>query len=46
MGQLPEPTKSLLITVMGVVVLTPDSLLVRLVAADTWSLLFWRGLSQ
>ena len=30
-------------TVVGVLVLTPDALLVRLVEADHWTLLFWRG---
>ena len=36
--------KGLLITVMGVLVISPDALLIRLVAADTWTLAFWRGL--
>ncbi|MCB2101752.1 MAG: DMT family transporter [Rhodobacterales bacterium] len=36
--------KGLAITTLGVLVLTPDSLLVRLISADTWTLLFWRGL--
>lgn len=30
-------------TVVGVLVLTPDALLVRLVETDHWTLLFWRG---
>jgi drug/metabolite transporter (DMT)-like permease len=29
---------------VGVVVLSPDSLLVRLIETDVWTLLFWRGL--
>lgn len=29
---------------MGVLCLTPDSLLVRLIDTDPWTLLFWRGL--
>ncbi len=33
-----------LLTALGVLVLTPDGLLVRLIEADTWTLLFWRGL--
>lgn len=32
------------LTLLGVVVLSPDALLVRLVSADPWTLLFWRGL--
>ena len=42
MDRLPTRVKGLLITGAGVLVLTPDSLLVRLVAADQWTLLFWR----
>ncbi len=37
-------TKGLLITIGGVLVLTPDSLLIRLVDADVWTVTFWRGL--
>ncbi len=33
-----------LLTALGVLVLTPDGLLVRLITADTWTVLFWRGL--
>ena len=33
----------LLITCAGVLILTPDSLLVRLIALDPWTLSFWRG---
>ena len=36
--------KGLLITVLGVFILSPDALLVRLVSSDTWTILFWRGL--
>lgn len=36
--------KGLLITGAGVLVITPDALLVRLIAADLWTVLFWRGL--
>ena len=36
--------KGLIITLAGVVVLTPDGLLIRLVSTDQWTLLFWRGL--
>ena len=34
----------LLVTAAGVIVLSPDGLLVRLIATDSASLLFWRGL--
>ena len=43
MSQLPPHAKGLLITALGVLVLTPDSLLIRLVSADAWTLTFWRG---
>jgi len=29
---------------IGVIILSPDSLLIRLVDADSWTVLFWRGL--
>jgi len=32
-----------LLTAAGVLVLTPDGLLVRLISADVWTLLAWRG---
>ena len=35
--------KGTLLTTLGVLVLTPDGLLVRLIDLDAWSLLFWRG---
>ena len=44
MGHLPDHLKGLLITTLGVLVLTPDSLLVRLIGLDSWSMVFWRGL--
>lgn len=37
--------KGILITVLGVVILSPDSVLIRLADSDSWALLFWRGLS-
>ena len=43
-SHLPTHVKGLLITGFGVLVMTPDGLLVRLVDADEWTLLFWRGL--
>lgn len=33
-----------LLTLIGVLLLTPDGLIVRLISADSWTLLFWRGL--
>ena len=36
-------TKGLLITLCGVLAITPDGLLLRLVSADDWTILFWRG---
>lgn len=32
------------LTLLGVIVVSPDALLVRLISADPWTLLFWRGL--
>ncbi len=43
MGGLPDHIKGLGITTLGVLVLTPDSLLVRLIGLDTWTMVFWRG---
>lgn len=36
--------KGLMITVSGVLIITPDSLLVRLISTNEWTILFWRGL--
>ena len=33
-----------MLALAGIVVLSPDGLLIRLVTADPWTLLFWRGL--
>jgi drug/metabolite transporter (DMT)-like permease len=35
--------KGLLLALLGVTILSFDSLLVRLIGADAWDLLFWRG---
>jgi drug/metabolite transporter (DMT)-like permease len=43
MSGQPDHIKGLGITTLGVLVLTPDSLLVRLIGLDTWSMVFWRG---
>ena len=37
-------TRGILIVILGVLILTPDGLLTTLVAADIWTMLFWRGL--
>ncbi|MBF0251328.1 MAG: DMT family transporter [Alphaproteobacteria bacterium] len=39
-----DHAKGLALGLSGILVLTPDSLLVRLIVADQWTLLFWRGL--
>ncbi len=36
--------KGLLLTALGVIILSFDALLIRLIHADSFSLLFWRGL--
>lgn len=38
--------KGVLLTALGVLVLTPDAVLIRLIQCDPWTLLFWRGLLQ
>jgi len=38
--------RGILQTMLGVLILTPDSLLVRVISTDVWTLLFWRGLLQ
>ena len=39
-----DHTKGLLITCLGVLILTPDSLLIRLTDAHFWTISFWRGI--
>ncbi|MCW8858462.1 MAG: DMT family transporter [Deltaproteobacteria bacterium] len=39
-----DHTKGLLLTFIAVLILSPDALLVRLIHADVWTLLFWRCL--
>ena len=41
---LSDYQKGLLWTSLGVLCLTPDALLVRLIECDPWTLLFWRGI--
>ena len=36
--------RGLLMTIFGVLVLTPDALMLRLIGADLWTTLFWRSL--
>ncbi len=35
--------RGLFLTVCGVLLMTPDALFIRLIDADTWSLLVWRS---
>lgn len=41
-----QHTRGLLLTVAGVLLISPDSLLIRLIAMDVWSTSIWRGLFQ
>ncbi len=41
-----DHAKGLLITALGVLFISPDTLLIRLVAMDVWTLGLWRGLLQ
>ncbi len=43
MQGLPDHVKGLLVTGAGVLLISPDTLLVRLIAIDQWSMIFWRG---
>jgi len=36
--------KGLLISFFGILILTPDAVLVKLADADSWTVLFWRGI--
>lgn len=42
--QASDQIKGLSFAVLGVLILTPDTLLMRMVGADAWTILFWRGL--
>ena len=44
MIQLNSHQRGLLMTIFGVLVLTPDALMLRLIEADLWTPLFWRSL--
>lgn len=37
-------TKGLWLATIGVLILTPDTMLIRLIGGDAWNLVFWRGL--
>ena len=39
-----DHARGLALAITGILILTPDSLLIRLITVDHWSLLFWRGL--
>lgn len=39
-----EYAKGAVITFVGVLVISPDTLLLRLISGDVWMVLFWRGL--
>ena len=43
--QISDHLKGILITTLGVIVLSPDAILMRLLNADTWTILFWRGIT-
>lgn len=41
---LPTHAKGLLITAAGVLIISPDGLLTRLIETDHWTMIFWRAL--
>lgn len=43
MAQPSDHLKGLLLTCTGVLILSPDALLIRLLDLDVWTLVFWRG---
>ena len=44
MSGLSQYTKGVIITALGVLIISPDGLLTRLVHVDHWTLIFWRAL--
>ena len=44
MTVLSSHAKGMMITAAGVLIITPDGLLTRLIQSDPWTLLFWRSL--
>ncbi len=43
--QISDHLKGILLTTAGVIILSPDAILMRLLNADTWTILFWRGIT-
>ena len=43
MAQLSPYLKGILITALGVLIISPDGLLTRLILVDHWTLIFWRA---
>ena len=43
--QISDHLKGILLTTAGVIILSPDAILMRLLNADTWTVLFWRGIT-
>ena len=43
-NKLSNTQKGTLLAFIGVMIVTPDSLIIRLVSIDTWNLLFYRSL--
>jgi len=41
---LPSHVKGLLITASGILIISPDGLLTRLIETDHWNMIFWRSL--
>ena len=42
--QLTDKQKGIALSLIGVLAITPDSLLIRLISMPSWELLFYRGL--
>ncbi len=43
MSKRSDHARGLTLAITGVLVLSPDTLLIRLIDADAWTILFWRG---
>jgi len=43
--KISQQVKGILITTLGVIILSPDALLIRLLNTETWTVVFWRGLA-
>lgn len=43
--QISDHLKGILITTLGVIILSPDALLIRLLEVDTWTAVMWRGIA-